>query len=978
MEKSPDISRELTPQCLRVSLGSGSLSLSSSSSQAIARIVATRALPGTVAILAVLTVPELSVGAGHLSGGQPISPPVPATLDLATHRDFSSNRAASFAEVGVAAPAIDRPEPTSLVAQPAMRPLLSALSGRGDENLLIVSPPLDASPATQGRAQLASFSSAQDASDPGLHDPAQLSSFSSEHDTANLAAPMLPLATPFEHGQAAFTNIVSNAGTHVPLESISNADPISSEPATEGDSPSLIVPVTPIPVVDLPEGSISVPSMQKSEFSAKQVWALVAPVPPELPALASRPGLKPGMAFSPMPSQPPRPANTRVAAAPLATAVPRRAPVHAKEPRAQFQVQSTQVEVWPQIQSQLLTRIGNKALGKIDFQQSSTGLEVRLGSLVELLGDRYEPQQVERIMASSAKDLYIPLAQLQAEGIPLSYDPVNDEFNLGLVDTRPKAARKVHIDQRGTFTGYDAPALGQVVEPAAPSTAMSLPQGLVGPSDGEQEPAFEAPPQTALAPPNPPVTNLADALTQTYRTNPLLMARRAELRRLDSAVGVERSAGKPQIVVGATVDQELYVTRPIGRRGRSLSAGADVSQLLYAGGRVRNSVRAAQGRVLAGRADLSALEGDLMTEAVAAYSDVLRDRAIRDLNFALVNSLQENLKSTQARYRVRDLTLTDVAQSEARLVVVQANLASAEGRLQASEENFERIVGARAGDLQPLPALPPMPLSADQAVSITLANNADIAALAPRARAADFDVAVARSARLPTLSVVVRTDYDNALGTANSSLGVPVGTLPNSATNITGGVALRFPLYQGGAVNARVSQAESSRAQLVEEAIAVERQVIADARSAYSIWRSALEAISFNELAVNANERALESVKVEQTIGARDVIDVLNAEQELLNGKIALVSAQRDAYVSAFELINTMGAAEAVDLNLEAGAYYEPAEKYRERANVWNDWGGGARTPPSGTRNVPSDAISPVTALQAPGRDDEDLIDLDE
>lgn len=470
-------------------------------------------------------------------------------------------------------------------------------------------------------------------------------------------------------------------------------------------------------------------------------------------------------------------------------------------------------------------------------------------------------------------------------------------------------------------------------------------------------------PNPLLSPPTPPVTTLQQALARTYQTNPTLMARRAELRGLDSAVALERAAGNPQLITGATLGQELYITRPLGTRGRNLSANAELSQIVFAGGRIRNSVKAARTRVLAGRADLRATEGDLLTEAVAAYADVLRDRDIRDLNLSQVRILQANLESTRSRFAVRDLTLTDVAQSEARLDVVQSNLATAEGRLQASEENFERVVGARAGALESLPPLPPLPLSSDQAVDATLANNADIAALAARARAADYDVAATKSARLPTLSLVSTADYDDALGTADSSSGVPPGTMPNSATNVGAALSLRLPLYQGGAVSARVRQAEEFRAQQVEEAIAVERLAVADARTAFSIWRSALKAIAFNESAVVANEKALESVKVEQTVGARSILDVLNAEQELLSSKIALTSARREAYVAAFDLLNTMGASEAADLNLDAGPLYDPHANYRRYADAWSDWADGPRRPQASTRNVSAEVESPVTRL---------------
>ena len=459
------------------------------------------------------------------------------------------------------------------------------------------------------------------------------------------------------------------------------------------------------------------------------------------------------------------------------------------------------------------------------------------------------------------------------------------------------------------------------------------------------------------------VQSLQQALSWTYRTNPTLMARRAELRGLDNAVALERAAGNLQISAGSTFSQEVHIARPLGSRGRNLRSNVDFSKILFAGGRIRNATRSAQTRVIAGRADLRATEGNILTEAVTAYADVLRDREIRDLNQSQVRILLANLESTRDRFRVRDLTLADVAQSEARLEVANSNLVTAEGRLQASEENFERVVGARAGRLEALPPLPPLPLSSELAAESALANNASIAAFAARARAADYDVAVARASRLPTLSAVSSIDNVNALGTANSALGVPPGTVPNSETNIVAGFSLRIPLYQGGAAGARIRQNEEIRSQYLEEAIAVERLVVADARSAFSIWRNATRAISFNEMAVASNEKALGSIKVEQTIGARSILDVLNAEQELLSSKIALTSARRDAYVTAFELLNSMGASEAADLNFTADPLYDPKVNYKEYSDTWWDWTDGSRGPPASTRNVHTETDSPLTRL---------------
>jgi len=473
-----------------------------------------------------------------------------------------------------------------------------------------------------------------------------------------------------------------------------------------------------------------------------------------------------------------------------------------------------------------------------------------------------------------------------------------------------------------------------------------------------------------FASPAAPVQTLQQALARTYETNPTLMAQRAEVRRLDSGVAQQRAAGHPQISVSADYNRELSLTRKPDALGirdelsRSFSANANVQQVLFAGGRIRNSVRAADTRVIAGRADLRATEADVLTEAVGAYADVIRDREVRVYTLGQVRALESNLDSARARFRVGDLTRTDVSQSEARLALARSDLATVEGRLQASEENFERVVGARAGILEPLPPLPAMPVTADQAVESALADNAEVASLVSQARAAEYDVSATMAERLPIISAVGSATYDDALGTADRAAGVPKGTLLDKVRTVEAGLSLRLPLYQGGATSARVRQAKEVRARLWEQSIAAERLAVANARAAFATWRSALIAITSNETAVLANEVALESVKVEQTVGSRSILDVLNAEQELLQSRIKLADASRDAYVAAYTLLNTMGAAEAADLGLETGQQYDPRANYKEYAGTWSDWADGPRRAVASTRNVPEEVTSPVTRLK--------------
>jgi len=463
--------------------------------------------------------------------------------------------------------------------------------------------------------------------------------------------------------------------------------------------------------------------------------------------------------------------------------------------------------------------------------------------------------------------------------------------------------------------------------------------------------------------PDGEIDTLREALIKTYDTNPTIMAQRQSLRATDENVSIARAAGRPQVSATAGVNQDV-VTRNIGAaNGRDLNVGASISVPLYSGGRVRNGVRAADIRVEAGRADLRATEGDIFTEAVAAYMDVIRDRSIVQLNENQVRVLTTNLQATRDRFEVGDLTRTDVAQSDARLALARSSLVLVQGRLEASEENYRRVIGAEAINLQAPPPLPAIPATPNEATDVALAGNSDLASIAARARAAGFDVAVARGFRLPTISAVSSTRYSNQLGRADEAAGQPEGTLPNSTTSSGIGLSFSLPLYQGGGAAARVRQAQAIRGQLLEQAIGVERAVVSTTRAAFANYRATLDAIESNEIAVAANQLALEGTRAEQTVGTRNILDVLNAEQELLNSQVLLVTARRDAYVAGFQLLNAMGMAEAEDLNLDGGPLYDPLVNYNRYSRSWSDWDDGPRIRPVATRNVPEQAATPLTPV---------------
>jgi outer membrane protein len=441
---------------------------------------------------------------------------------------------------------------------------------------------------------------------------------------------------------------------------------------------------------------------------------------------------------------------------------------------------------------------------------------------------------------------------------------------------------------------------------------------------------------------------LREALNSTYRTNPTLNAQRENLKSTDATVAIARAGGRPTITgtVGVTRDiSSGGALRRVGSSGPFLNGGVDVSMPIFQGGSVRNSIAAAKTRVEAGRATLRAVEGDVFTEAVAAYMDVMRDRAAVELNINNVNVLQTNLEATRDRFEIGDVTRTDVAQSEARLSLSQSRLALARGAATTSEQNYRRVIGKAPDNLAPPPPLPPLPATADEAVRIALADNADLVAAARQAEAAGFDVSVARAGRLPTISGVASGDYINTLDG-------DTGGAPRSGTAASVGVQGRIPIYQGGLPGARIRQSQALEGQFLEQQIATERLVIANTRSAFADYKAALEAVDSSDIAVKANELALEGVRAENSVGTRTILDVLNAEQELLNSQVILVTARRDAYVAGFRLLNAMGQAEAADLGLDGGPLYDPLGNYRKVAGDWNDWSMDRRHMPVSTRTV--------------------------
>lgn len=454
--------------------------------------------------------------------------------------------------------------------------------------------------------------------------------------------------------------------------------------------------------------------------------------------------------------------------------------------------------------------------------------------------------------------------------------------------------------------------------------------------------------------------DLRTALVSAYNTNPTLQAARANQRATDENVPIERADGLPSITGQATYTEfPRKSANNFTAPDRALSANLSLTVPIYSGGAVRNGVKAAETRVEAGQAELRGTESSVFSQVVGAYMDVILNEAVVGLNRNNVEVLEVNLEATGDRYEIGDLTRTDVAQSQARLALARGDTRTAEANLVEARERYIRLVGRTPGELEPPPPLPGLPATPDEAVTIALDSNPDLLAARERRKAAGYDVRVAGASRLPTLQAFSQGAYNDYFGTLGGGLTGGVGGVApfaQSETTAQVGVRANIPIFQGGRPAALRRQAQAREGAAMEQEIEVERGVIAQVRSAYSSWRASNEIIASTQSAVDAAALSLEGVRAENSVGNRTIIDILDAEQELLRARVQLVTARRNAYVAGFSLLAAMGKAEAQDLGLDGGVLYDPELNYRRVRGKWFDWDDDPAPKPQSTRTVDTPA----------------------
>lgn len=408
---------------------------------------------------------------------------------------------------------------------------------------------------------------------------------------------------------------------------------------------------------------------------------------------------------------------------------------------------------------------------------------------------------------------------------------------------------------------------------------------------------------------------LEEALSLAYETNPELLAARADLRRTDESVTQAKGGWRPSISAAGSfgvtdVNAESSNVTTTDDSSFPITGSITATQPLYTFGRVDADVDEADANVEAARAGLFQSEQSTLFDAAVAYVNVIRDTSILNLQINNVQRLDKQLEATQDRFRVGEVTRTDVAQSDARRARSEADRTQAEGNLITSRVAFERVVGTVPTTLTE-PAIPPgLPESREEAVDIAVQESYTLIQAKFQELAARHVVSQAEANLLPQINLVTQAEQ-----TYNTSGG------DNEVTTLTAEVQLSVPIYQKGVVYSQVRSAKENvnRVRLLVDN--ERRAVVESAASAYEDYKTALAQIESLRSEVHSAEIALDGVQQEATVGARTVLDVLDAEQELLDAQVSLVTADRNAIVTAFSLLASLGRLTAQDLALPVEIY---------------------------------------------------------
>ena len=423
---------------------------------------------------------------------------------------------------------------------------------------------------------------------------------------------------------------------------------------------------------------------------------------------------------------------------------------------------------------------------------------------------------------------------------------------------------------------------------------------------------------------------LEDAMVTAYLNNPTLQSQRASLRALDETINQAKSGWRPSIVGTGKFGyrhSESVATFASNGDTNPRSIALELRQPIFKSMQTVNSTSEARNQVNAAREILMSTEQQILLASVTAYVGVLRDLSVLELTANNVTVLKRQLEASEDRFRVGEITRTDVAQSKARLSRAISEKIRAEATLTSSRAAYRKTIGNASADLSWPESLPAMPASEEAAQEFAKSNNPLLQAAHYTEKAARYNVKKQYGGLGPSVDVIARVSksWENFSATDNSTTREVLAQLT-------------MPLYQSGSVSSNIRQSRQIENQRRLEAISAEREVVELVRNSWEGYREATARIASSEDQVEANDIALEGVRQESDVGSRTTLDVLDAEQELLDSRVSLVRAKRDQSVAAYTLLSSIGKLNAEGLQLNVSRY-NPDRNRKNVENQFFGWG---------------------------------------
>ncbi|MBR0775265.1 TolC family outer membrane protein [Bradyrhizobium diazoefficiens] len=441
----------------------------------------------------------------------------------------------------------------------------------------------------------------------------------------------------------------------------------------------------------------------------------------------------------------------------------------------------------------------------------------------------------------------------------------------------------------------------------------------------------------ALAGPAPALADTIEAaLVRAYQTNPQLNAQRAQVRSTDENVPQALSGYRPTVALSASggvqySDQQSGInTQPFFGVTKPRSVGVNVTQTLYNGNITGNRTRAAESQVSGSREALRSLDQTVLLQAATTYMDYLRDSATLEVQRSNVRVLEQTLKQTRDRFNVGEVTRTDVAQSEAQLAAGKTQALTAESNLTTTRANFRRIIGSEPVNLAPgSPVDRFLPPTLPAAIDLSLIEHPNVLAAMFGIDVNFLQVKIAEGALLPAVSLAVgaqRLDEQSLVSFR--------------ATSASAIASATWQLYDGGKNYSLIRQSKENLAQQRLNLETTRDQTRATVVQSWGQLQAGKAQVQSAQAQVTASEIALNGVREEAKAGQRTTLDVLNAQQALVNARVALVTAQHDRVVASYAVLAAVGRLAPQVLGLST-TVYDPSVHYHQVRDSW----AGVRTP---------------------------------